>query len=177
MLVEFETAAGRALDTAVARGAEYADTRFEVERAERIEVRNGVVATLSDATSTGMGVRALFDGSWGFAATSDLSDAGIDAAYVPHAINLDVFRPAGDRRELRERRGMDPDAYVGLDTAEDEPLGGQVEPLMVVYAKGPARPLHEVSFLLGRLAGQSLQRIRLVLAPELREPVAHALGF
>jgi HD superfamily phosphohydrolase len=80
-------------------------------------------------------------------------------------------------RDVARSRGLDPDAYVGLDTAEDEPLGGQVEPLMVVYAKGPARPLHEVSFLLGRLAGQSLQRIRLVLAPELREPVAHALGF
>jgi uncharacterized protein len=80
-------------------------------------------------------------------------------------------------RDVARSRGLDPDAYVGLDTAADEPLGGQASPLMVVYAKGPARPLHEVSFLLGRLAGQSLQRIRLVLAPELREPVAHALGF
>jgi len=80
-------------------------------------------------------------------------------------------------RDVAKSRGLDPDAYVGLDTAADEPLGGQSTPLMVVYAKGPARPLHEVSFLLGRLAGQSLQRVRLVLAPELREPVAHALGF
>ena len=80
-------------------------------------------------------------------------------------------------RDIAKTRGLDPEAYVGLDVAGDEPLGGQSTPLMVVYAKGPARPLHEVSFLLGRLAGQSLQRIRLVLAPELREPVAHALGF
>jgi hypothetical protein len=48
---------------------------------------------------------------------------------------------------------------------------------MVVYAKGKARPLHEVSFLLSRLAGQVLTRLRLVLAPELREPVTHALGL
>ncbi len=48
---------------------------------------------------------------------------------------------------------------------------------MVVYAKGPARPLHEVSFLLGRLAGQVLSRVRLVLAPELRERVTDALGL
>ena len=86
-------------------------------------------------------------------------------------------RRAPVARDVARSRGLDPDAYVGLDTAADEPLGGQASPLMVVYAKGPARPLHEVSFLLGRLAGQSLQRIRLVLAPELREPVAHALGF
>jgi len=79
-------------------------------------------------------------------------------------------------RDVATKNGLDGEAYVGLDEAGDEPLGGQSPPLMVVYAKGPARPLHEVSFLLGRLAGQTLSRVRLVLAPELRGPVTHALG-
>jgi HD superfamily phosphohydrolase len=80
-------------------------------------------------------------------------------------------------RDVATRAGYDPGAYVGLDVASDEPFGGQDDPLIVVYSKGPARPLHEVSFLLGRLAGQVLSRLRLVLAPELREPVTHALGL
>jgi len=80
-------------------------------------------------------------------------------------------------RDVARARGYEPDAYVGLDVASDEPFGGQHDPLIVVYSKGPARPLHEVSFLLGRLAGQALSRLRLVLAPELREPVTHALGL
>jgi hypothetical protein len=80
-------------------------------------------------------------------------------------------------QEVAKTRGLDPTSYVGLDEASDEPFGGQAAPLAVVYAKGPARPLHEVSFLLGRLAGQALSRVRLVLAPELREPVTHALGL
>jgi HD superfamily phosphohydrolase len=80
-------------------------------------------------------------------------------------------------RDVASAHGLDVDAYVGLDEAADEPFGGQGAPLMVVYAKGPARPLHEVSFLLGRLAGQVLSRVRLVLAPELRGPVTHALGL
>jgi uncharacterized protein len=80
-------------------------------------------------------------------------------------------------RDVATERGLDPDAYVGLDVASVEPFGGEADPLMVVFAKGPARPLHEVSFLLGRLAGQVLSRIRLVLAPELRLPVTHALGL
>jgi HD superfamily phosphohydrolase len=80
-------------------------------------------------------------------------------------------------RDVARARGYDPDAYVGLDVATDEPLGAEGTPFMVVYAKGPARPLHEVSFLLGRLAGQVLSRVRLVFAPELRESVAHALGL
>jgi TldD protein len=77
--MSFDDLAARALDTASKRGAEYADLRFEVVRAERIETRNGIVATLSDATSRGYGMRALVGGAWGFAASSDLTPAGIDA--------------------------------------------------------------------------------------------------
>jgi TldD protein len=75
----FEAGAQRALDTAVARGAQYADVRFEDGRSESIEVRNGVVAALTDERSCGYGVRAFFDGAWGFAASDDQSDAGFDA--------------------------------------------------------------------------------------------------
>ncbi len=77
--MSFDDLAARALDTASKRGAEYADLRFEVVRAERIETRNGIVATLSDATSRGYGMRALVGGAWGFAASSDLTSTGIDA--------------------------------------------------------------------------------------------------
>jgi hypothetical protein len=80
-------------------------------------------------------------------------------------------------RDVAKARGFDPEAYVGLDVASVEPFREEGAPLIVVYAKGPARPLREVSFLLGRLAGQVLSRARLVLAPELREPVMHALGL
>jgi TldD protein len=74
-----DSEAARALDSATARGARYAEIRFEVERSEHVEVRNGVVAALSDATSVGYGLRALIDGAWGFAASDDLSPAGLDA--------------------------------------------------------------------------------------------------
>jgi hypothetical protein len=81
-------------------------------------------------------------------------------------------------RDIAARRGLDPSACAGLDIASVEPFEGKEgDGLMVVFAKGPARPLREVSFLLGRLAGQVLSRVRLILAPELREPVTHALGL
>jgi HD superfamily phosphohydrolase len=79
-------------------------------------------------------------------------------------------------REVARGRGMDPDMYVALDVASDTPFGGEAEPLMVVYAKGPARPLSDVSFLLARLAGQVMSRVRLIVAPELREEITRALG-
>jgi TldD protein len=78
--MRFEDRARRAFDTADIRGAQYADIRFEIARSERIEVRNGVVASLADVSSTGCGIRALVDGAWGFAASSDLTDGGIDRA-------------------------------------------------------------------------------------------------
>jgi TldD protein len=76
----FDALAARALDTASSRGADYADIRFENVRSERIEARNGVVATLSDTSSRGYGIRALVSGAWGFAASSDVTDAGVDRA-------------------------------------------------------------------------------------------------
>jgi uncharacterized protein len=79
-------------------------------------------------------------------------------------------------REIAAGRGLDPDVYVGLDVASDTPFGGEEEPLVVVFAKGPARPLADVSFLLARLAGQEISRIRLILADELRDDVTRALG-
>jgi TldD protein len=78
--MSFDDPAQRALDTAVKRGGQYADIRFEINRSQRIEARNGIVATLSDSKSRGYGIRVLVNGAWGFASSSDLTDAGIDTA-------------------------------------------------------------------------------------------------
>jgi HD superfamily phosphohydrolase len=83
----------------------------------------------------------------------------------------------GRAREVASAHGLDPDVFVGLDFASDTPFGAEVEPLLVVFSKGPARPLSDVSFLLTRLAGQILSRVRLVIAPELRDDVIRALGM
>lgn len=92
-----------------------------------------------------------------------------------------ALRPGRDEalavaRDIAERRGLDPDTYVGLDIATDTPFGADAEPLYVVFAKGPARPLSDVSFLLARLAGQVLSRVRLIVAPELRDEITSALS-
>ena len=106
--MNFDDIATRALDTASARGALYADIRFDVDRSERIEVRNGVVATLSDSTSRGYGVRALVDGAWGFAAGSDLSEAGIDGV----AARAVAIARAGAAISSRRFGEPPPKAYV-----------------------------------------------------------------
>ncbi|WP_394822574.1 HD domain-containing protein [Pendulispora albinea] len=81
-----------------------------------------------------------------------------------------------EARAIAEARGLDPDAYVGLDVATDTPFGAEPDPLLVVFAKGPARHLSDVSFLLARLAGQVLSRVRLIFAPELRDDITRAIA-
>ncbi len=78
-------------------------------------------------------------------------------------------------REVARASNLDPELYVGLDVASDTPFGGDPEPL-VVFAKGKARPLSQVSFLLARLSGQKLSRVRILMAPELRDSIQLALG-
>ena len=69
-----------ALDTARQRGAQYADVRLVSNREQRITVRNGVVETMTADESVGLGIRALYDGAWGFASTRDLTAAAADHA-------------------------------------------------------------------------------------------------
>ena len=69
-----------ALDTARARGAEYADIRLVANREQRIVVRNGVVETMTADESVGLGIRAVVQGAWGFASTRELTGEAADQA-------------------------------------------------------------------------------------------------
>ncbi len=106
--MQFEAEGARALDTARHLGATYADVRFESARRERTEVRNGAVAELSDTTTCGYGVRALCEGAWGFAASPDRTDDGIDAT-VARAVAIAKAGAAIARSKFTEVPGA---AYV-----------------------------------------------------------------
>ena len=67
----------RALDAAKSAGAEYADARVSLNRTQNINTRERRVGGLSDNETFGVGVRVLVQGSWGFAATSELTDEGV----------------------------------------------------------------------------------------------------
>jgi TldD protein len=130
--VTFASLAQRALDTAGARGAAYADIRFDDGRTERIEVRNGAVATLTDATSIGYGVRAFVDGAWGFAAGADLSENGVDAVAARAVAIARAGASVATRRWAEAPSEAYIDSYatpVERDPAEI-PLGARVALLL-----------------------------------------------
>jgi uncharacterized protein len=77
-------------------------------------------------------------------------------------------------RDLARSAGLDPDIAVGLDLAEVVPFETD-HPLFVVFQKGPPRRLEEVSFVLSRLAGERLTRVRLIVPDAVRPQLAAAL--
>lgn len=62
-----------AIDAATAAGAQYADARAELLLRQSVSTREDHVQGVGESTSEGIGVRAFFDGSWGFAATPDMT--------------------------------------------------------------------------------------------------------
>jgi TldD protein len=76
-----------ALAAALAAGADYADARLLTVDSEDLAARRGRVADVSRHTETGLSVRVLAGGAWGFAATADL-DADSVAAAARRAVAL-----------------------------------------------------------------------------------------
>src|SRR6201984_3202521 len=73
--------ADAALTQAKALGAQHADFRAERLRGQQIGLSDGTPQTLFDADDTGLAVRVIVDGTWGFASAVDLTpDAAAQAA-------------------------------------------------------------------------------------------------
>lgn len=69
-----------ALNTAKSKGATYADVRIGRYLQQFITTREKQVQNIVNTESYGVGVRVLANGTWGFAASSDVTDVGIAKA-------------------------------------------------------------------------------------------------
>jgi TldD protein len=72
--------ADAALESARARGASYADVRIGRYLNQFVVTREDKVQNLVNTESYGVGVRVIADGTWGFAATSDVTKDGVKKA-------------------------------------------------------------------------------------------------
>src|ERR687893_40317 len=76
----------------------YADVRFTETEQQHVKVRNGEVDHLASTVDRAVGVRVLAGNGWGFAASSDVSDASIErtarrALEVAAASNIAATTP------------------------------------------------------------------------------------
>ena len=68
-----EAMAMAALNAAQMAGADYADIRISTNRTQRMSTREAIVTGVRDSETSGFGIRVLVDGTWGFAASRDVS--------------------------------------------------------------------------------------------------------
>jgi TldD protein len=86
-----------AVEAAVGAGAVYADARAGTDESESLTVRNQQMEGIDRSTSTGLGVRVLVDGRWGFASTSRTDEASVtETARVAVGIAHAAARLSGD---------------------------------------------------------------------------------
>ncbi|MBK5305833.1 MAG: TldD/PmbA family protein [Frankiaceae bacterium] len=131
-------------------GVEHADVRARQEDSESVQVRDDVVEGVSHGSSSGVGIRVIHDGAWGFAATSDGSADAVrraaqQAVEVARASAM-VRGRDGARAQLDERQPS-----VGTYTTPHErdplevPLSEKVDHLM--SATATARDAAAVSYV------------------------------
>jgi TldD protein len=86
-----------ALGAARAAGATYADVRISRQRQNFVFTRERQIQNVVDTDTLGVGVRALVDGTWGFAATRHLTADGAAAAAREAVAIAKASRVARDR--------------------------------------------------------------------------------
>ena len=62
------------VDYALSHGASYADIRWVRRNNDLLQLWDGEIDNISSNVSEGMGIRVLWNGAWGFAATNNLED-------------------------------------------------------------------------------------------------------
>ena len=86
-----------ALDAVARHGVTYADARALEVREREVTTKNGKAGHVSSSESMGIGIRVLAYGCWGFAATDDLSQEGIQSAA---ALALEIARAGTAARKV-----------------------------------------------------------------------------
>jgi TldD protein len=89
--------ADAALETASRLGASHADFRVERTRGQRIALSDAKLQSLSDGDDSGLAVRVIVDGTWGFASAVDLTPeaarraaaSAVEVAKVAAAMNTE----------------------------------------------------------------------------------------
>ncbi len=92
--------AQRSLDTALAQGATYVDVRVTEIRQRYLSTKNGQLAQARESQSLGLGVRAIADGAWGFAATDDLANESVDRT-AARAVEIARASALSKKEEVR----------------------------------------------------------------------------
>ena len=117
---ELGTAAGRAVEAALAAGAGDAEAYASEEAGREVRVHGGEVESLTAATQRGVGVRAWLGGRVGYAYGTDFSERGIAAVAA---------------RAAEAARTADEDEFAGPpQPSVAQPLDGLLDPSVAEWS-------------------------------------------
>ena len=91
--------------TCLKKGADAAEVYMETVRNLSIEVRNGEIETIQEASGAGAGIRVLVKGRMAFSSSNDFSEKALDDA-VSRAVDFARISTADEANVLPEDKGM-----------------------------------------------------------------------
>jgi len=95
----------------MSQGADEAEVFIETERKLNIEVRNGAIETVEEASSRGVGFRVFRAGKMAFSSCNEFTDAALEAA-LSSAVEFAQNMTSDENNVLPDDRGMTP--VVGI---------------------------------------------------------------
>jgi len=98
--VSGEDLASKAIDHALSLGASYADARFEVRTDKGLLIENGSIEHFASQQESGIGIRVIVDGAWGFYAFTNPKDLGDVKAAAERAFKLGKSSSASVKRKV-----------------------------------------------------------------------------
>ncbi|WP_324673288.1 TldD/PmbA family protein [Hymenobacter sp. GOD-10R] len=130
--------ADAALNAAKSAGASYADVRIGRYLNQGIFTREKQVQNIASTESYGVGVRVIANGTWGFAATNDVSEAGIaKAAQTAVQIAKANSKVQKEEVKLAPQKGYGEVSWKTpiVQNAFEVPIAQKVELLLAANAK------------------------------------------
>lgn len=99
------TAMKQVLSHLIAKESGYVELRWHKRISNQFLATKGRVDVANHGVTEGIGVRALIDGAWGFAATADVSEAAIQRAISQAQANARLLAKARGKRDIHLGRG------------------------------------------------------------------------
>jgi TldD protein len=148
-----------ALNAAKLAGAGYADARIARYLQNFVITREQQIVNVVDTDSIGVGVRALVDGTWGFAASRDLTKTGVAAAAREAVAIAKANRVARDKAVELAPAPAHPDASWKSAYEVDPwsiPIEEKAELLIKANAEGMKAP--NVKYVFSGMFFRKMQR-------------------
>ena len=139
------------LTAAKSAGAGYADVRIGRQRQNFVFTREQQIQNVVDTDSMGCGIRALVDGTWGFAATRILTKDGVSAAAKEAVSIAKANRSARDRPVLLTPSPVATGTWKSAFTKDPWDVSVEEKAALLLKANAEALKVKGVKFIFSGL--------------------------